>query len=266
MRVALIISILGTSVLWLVPKANGQASPSARAEVPEIRTTATAHRTVPPDLATVTLQFTADGRTPRDAGLRLAARADSLRRALAALGLSRDSLVTSSNWYWWRGRIEVLPQSIRYVARTTIGPQGETRDAVQDTLYRAHDAIQVRIHDLSKVGAVLDSAMAHRITEISGVQFSATNVTAAREEALREATVAARRQAEIIAGASAAQLGRTLSLSTESDYRDREPFLVPSGYASTDSEVRGEPGTVVVQPSISVSITVYGRWELIAKP
>jgi uncharacterized protein YggE len=153
---------------------------------------------------------------------------------------------------------------MRSVPRTTVGPEGQTRDLVQDTLYRAHDAIQVRIRDLGKVGAVLDTAMAHGITEVSGVQFSATDVTTAQEEALREATTRARRQAEAIAAASGAQLGRILSLSTQSDNPDRFSF---STYASEMSDATAAvPGTIVVQPSILVSMTVYGRWELVNKP
>jgi hypothetical protein len=54
---------------------------------PEVRTSGTAQRTVDPDLATVSVQFSATGATPAEAGGHLAARADSLRRALATLGI-----------------------------------------------------------------------------------------------------------------------------------------------------------------------------------
>jgi uncharacterized protein len=243
---------------------HGQASSvSSNIPAPEVRTTGTARRSVRPDLATVTFQFSADGKNPRAAGIRVADRADSLRRALAALGIPRDSLISASRWSWWRGRMEVLPQQMRSVPRTTVGPEGQIRDMVQDTLYRAHDAIQVRIRDLAKVGAVLDTAMAHGITDISGVQFSASDVTAAQEEALREATTRARHQAEAIATASGAQLGRILSLSTQADNSDR---LSLSPYASVLDANAGAAATIVVQPSIPVSVTVFGRWELINRP
>lgn len=259
------IAVLGIGLIWPTIELQGQTSSAAgKSETPEIRTVGTAQRSVRADVASVTLQFTGDGRTPRDAGLRVAARADSLRRALAGLGIPRDSLVTGSRWSWWRGRLEVLPQPMRSVPRTTLGPEGQTRDMVQDTLYRAHEIIQVRIRDLSKVGAVLDTAMAHGITDISGVQFSATDVTTAQDDALREATTRARRQAEAIAAASGAQLGRILSLSTLLDSPERYPF---SSYSILASDTGNSvPGTIIVQPSIPVSVTVYGRWELINKP
>lgn len=257
--VLLLIGIISPTI-----EIHGQTSSSVQPGIPDVVAVGTAQRSVRPDLATITLQFTGDGKTSGAAGIRVASRADSLRRALTAVGIPRDSLVSNSRWYWWRGRVDVVPQAMRSVPRITVGPEGQTRDMVQDTLYRAHDAIQVRIHDLSKVGAVLDTAMAHGVTDVSGVQFSATDLTAAQDEALREATTRAKRQAEAMAAASGAQLGRVLSLSTQSDNPDR--YLFASGYASlTGQQNPGTPGTVVVQPLIPVSVTVHGRWELINK-
>ena len=238
---------------------------SEQARASEVRTAATARRTVRPDLATVRLAFTADGPTPAEAGRALALRTDSLRRALGSLGIPRDSLVTASQWYWWRGRIESV-QGRRCVPLPEPSPDGRNCMMVNDTTYRAHDAIEVHVWDLSKIGAVLDTAMAHEITDISNLQFRATDVTVAEEEALKEATAKARRQAEAIAAASGSRLGRVLSLSTEQEYRDR---YLSGGLASfTVDGVSGDqaPGTTVVQPSVPVTATVYARWELINNP
>ena len=92
---------------------------------------------------------------------------------------------------------------------------------MQDTTYRAHDAIEVRIQDLSRVGAVLDTALGRRITDISEVRFPASDVSAAQVEALREATVRARRQAEAIGTAGGLELGRVLWLSSQADDASR---------------------------------------------
>ncbi len=238
-------------------------------DTPQVRTAATVQRSVQPDLATVTLEFAADGATPSEAGARLAARADSLRRALGTLGIPRDSLVNRSRWYWWRGRIEVVPGPVRYVQRAAPAPDGRRQDMFQDTTYRAHDAIEVRIHDLKKVGAVLDTALGRRITDISGVRFSASDLSAAQEDALREATVRARRQAEAIADAGGQRLGRVLSLSTQSDNGRWQSDYYVDGLSLRDATVEaGEGGapTVVVHPTVTISVTVYGRWELVPRP
>src|SRR5207247_8573 len=175
---------------------SGTAAPAQtrpdRPETPEVRTAATVQRSVQPDLATVTLQFTGEGATPA---------------------------------------------------------QGGSRPA-------------------SRVGAVLDTALGRGITDISEVRFTATDVSAPQVEALREATVRARKQAEAIAAAGGLQLGRVLSLNTEADYASRygwDDFALRGVTVSTAGAVGDGSPTVVVQPSVPVSVTVYGRWELIPK-
>src|SRR3989442_3974150 len=156
--VAAVLAVIGTA-------APAQTRPD-RPETPEVRTAATLQRNVQPDLATVTLQFTGDGATPAQAGSRVASRAHSLRRPLGTLGIPRDSLVNRSRWYWWRGRMETVPLLVRYVQRTTPGPDGRIRDAGQDTVYRAPHAIEGRIRDLTRGGAGLGTAIGRNITDI----------------------------------------------------------------------------------------------------
>src|SRR6266516_4414328 len=246
------LATLGTS-------APAQTRPD-RPETPEVRTAATVQRSFQPDLATVTLQFTAEGGTP--------AQADSLRRALATLGIPRDSLVNRNRWYWWRGRIETIPGPVKIAPRSTPGSDPRFNYPVQDTTYRAHDAIEVRMHDLSRVGAVLDTALGRGISDISDVRFTASDVSAAQVEALREATVRARKQAEAIAAAGGLRLGRVLSLTTQADYvggYGADDFALRGVTLGTAGTVADGTPTVVVQPSVPVSVTVYGRWELIPR-
>jgi uncharacterized protein YggE len=185
--------------------------------------------------------------------------ADSLRRAFSASGIPLDSLVSGSRWYWWRGRIEMSVSS-RYVQRqTTASPQ---MVQVIDTAYKASDAIEVRVRDLSRVGSVIDSALAHGVTEISPVRFSATPSPDVQDAITRDATRTARRQAEAMASASGLRLGRLLALSTQPEGRyGYDPY----GLAEvTIASYGNEPGaTTVVQPSITVTTTVYGRWEVL---
>ena len=72
--------------------ASAQTEPTS--PIPDVRTTATAERSVRPDVATFSLSFNASGRTPLAAGQAVAARADSIRRSLIRLGIPRDSLVS----------------------------------------------------------------------------------------------------------------------------------------------------------------------------
>lgn len=244
-----VFAVVGTPVHAQLPPADSA----------EIRTEATGRRSVRPDLATVTLQFHAVDSTPRRAGERLAVRADSIRRALVALGIPRDSLVTGSQWYWWAGRIEVIPRS-----DCVPSPNARTGcTQVFDTTYRIRESIEVRIRDLSKIGAVIDVALARGITDISPIRFSATDVRVARADALREATLRAREQAEVIAAAGGGRIGRVISLSTQTDYADRSSGLY--GVVVTGAS-EAASGTEVTAPSVSVTVTVYGRWRFDPRP
>lgn len=232
--------------------------------ISEVRTSGTAERDVEPDLATVFVQFSATGDTPADAGRRLAARADSLRHAFATLGIPGDSLVNRGRWYWWGNRVEIIPHT-KCVPRSAPRPGEPWCDQVPDTTYRANDRIEIRIHDLKRVGAVLDTLLGRGVTDISDVRFSAGDVAGARDDAVRAATAQARAQAEAVAAAGGMRLGRVLLLTTQPDYSERDGSAL---YADGVS-LRGEsasPGTLIMRPTIPVAVTVYGRWELLPKP
>lgn len=236
----------------------------------EVRTSATAERSVRPDRATLTLSLSAPGRTPSLAGRAVAARADSIRNALVALGIPRDSLVSASRYNYWRGRIEIvqgsriepIPDSIlrlQWGDRPIPRPQNQN---VPDTTYRAHDQIEVRLRDLSVLGRVIDIALLHGITQLSHVRYAATDIGMAEEEALREATQKARKRAETIARANGGELGRTLLLSTQQESRYDRYGLAEIGLTGT-SAGQAPAATEVVQPTIRVIATVYGRWQYV---
>ena len=238
---------------------HGQAPDSA-----EVRTSATASRYVRPNRAELTLRFSVVDSTPARAGARLAARADSVRGAFAALGIPRDSMFTGSRWYWWSGRVGLI---VNPTGRCRTPAQGGCYQWIPDTTYRASETIQLHIADVARVGGVIDAALALNITDLDPIQFSATDTRAAQDEALQEATGQARHRAELIAVASGGRLGRIIGLSTSADYAN--PYR--GSYGLEEVVVRGAsalsgPGTQVTAPSITVSASVYGRWRLEPRP
>ncbi len=203
--------------------------------------------------------MTAVDSTPARAGARVAAKADSVRRALVALGIPRDSLLSGSKYYWWPDRIQPVYSPWRCVRApgSVDGCQN-----VQDTTYRSREAIEVRINDLSKVGAVIDAALSFGISEMSNIRFSATDITAAQAAALRDATVDARKQAEVIAAAGGVRLGRTIALGTQADYSpySRDAIVTVQTVNGEASDIGNR--TEVTFPSVAVKATVYGRWAI----
>jgi hypothetical protein len=240
-----------STVLLLVASAV-PASGQVVADTAEVRAAGTAERSVPPDVASVTLRFAVVDSTPGAAGARLASRADTVRRALMALGIPRDSLLTGSRWGWWNRRVEE-------VLRNECVPVDDRRVGcinVTDTTYRVHEQILVRIPDLSKVGAVIDAALDLRITDLSDVTFYATDTKAATLEATADATRSARDQARAMAETLGLELGQVLSVSTDRDYGPQlSLFTAMSAQGS-------RAGTEITAPMIVVRVTVYGRWLL----
>lgn len=223
--------------------------------VPEIQTQMTARRDVQPDVAIVSFAFSAVGKTPLEAGQRVAARADSIRKALERLGIPRDSLLNGSRWYWWRGRIEPILGPGRYI------PAPNPRDggvSVQDTSYRAHDALQVRVWDMKKVGPVIDVALGFGVTQFEDIRFRAVNTAKVEDAVLREATQGARAQAVTMADAGGVQLGRLLLLSTSKAYEYGNGYELVMSSRGTS----GSGNTEVIAPLVPVGMTVYGRWEV----
>jgi uncharacterized protein YggE len=239
------------------------------AEVPEIVSSASAEQPVRADLAVVTLRFGRVGRTPAQAGRGTALAADSLRRMLRPLGIPADSVISASTWYWWRGRVEevVANRSVPRWVEDGRGGGHRSDSTVSDTTFRVSESLQVRIRDLRRVGAVIDAALAAGITDISDVTFSATNTQNEQREAIRLATQRARANAEAIALAGGARLGRTLRLST--DGNGAPPRSVPydvislEGVGMSEGIGSGPGNTVVAGPVLRVTATVHGRWQLV---
>jgi uncharacterized protein len=238
----------------------GAAPAVAAQDIPdsaEVRTSGTAVRTIPPDLATLTVQLSAMGESPSIAMAAVAERARAIRDALVRLGIPRDSLVTGGRWYWWRGRVETVPITSRCNVRSD---GNRVCAAVDDTTYRARDAIQVRTRDLGGLGALIDTLVAHGATDISPITFTATDSQTAADSAAAEATVIARRQATAIATASGGRLGRVVSLSTQPAYTT--PYWGLDSIVVTGAANQAATGTEIKAPSVTVRVTVYGVWRI----
>jgi uncharacterized protein YggE len=139
---------------------------------------------------------------------------------------------------------------------------------MQDTTFRARDAIEVRLRDIKKIGAVIDTALAHGISDISPVQFQALEASTMRDLALREATQDAKRQAEAIATSGGMRLGRVVSFNTQAEGgRYVDSGESGEGVVVTGLSMPGGVGaTEVIPRSLPVSVTVYAQWELLPKP
>ncbi|MDQ8165761.1 MAG: SIMPL domain-containing protein [Gemmatimonadota bacterium] len=237
--------LIATAVAVATPAAARTqiAAPAPAQPASEVRASGNATVSVTPDLAVVTIQFSASGKTPALAGRAGAARAAAIRRAIEALGVPRDSIPTKGRaGWWWANRSEM-----------------QFRKEMRDTIYVTNDQFSVRLHDFELIGRVIDTALAEGAQTISNVEFLATNTSAATIMAIKQAAEQARAYAAAIAEASGLTLGRAIDLSTDAQQMMFGREAMSLGMAMA----KQADATEVVAPELKVTMTVQGRWEMV---
>lgn len=126
------------------------------------------------------------------------------------------------------------------------------------TGYRASNSLTVQITDLAKVGPVLDGAVTAGANQVGGVRFGIKDDTALRNQAMREATGAARAHADLLAGGLGLRAGEVLSVR-----EDGASSPVPA--AQADLAQRG--GSVPVEAGqLTVRVRVSVTFALVPNP
>ncbi|MGH7132572.1 MAG: SIMPL domain-containing protein [Phycisphaerales bacterium] len=125
--------------------------------------------------------------------------------------------------------------------------------------YQASMTLRVRTTNLKACAKIIDTALAAGANQVLGVSFQLREALEAREEALRLASRAAKRKAEVLADGLGVKLGRLVTASSSSGLAT--PWL-GRGMYSNMAQVQGErgggegPSDAVVPGKIEVWATV----------
>ncbi|HWP36121.1 MAG TPA: SIMPL domain-containing protein [Gemmatimonadales bacterium] len=229
------VAVLGAMVAVIPPAIEAQAAAPEPQPPPFITVTATESVTVPPDYAALYITVRARDSDAGRAGEQHAATATRVRAALEALGYPRDSLPTVA----YRVTPEYDPQRGRPVA------------------YSAMSTVRVHVHDLARVGRVIDTALAAGANGIDRLTYASTASEAARLNAIAKAVEAARREAEAIARAAGGRLGALLEANSGG-------MVTPMYEAGI--QMRAAGGETPIEPGdIQVSATVTTRWAFVSQ-
>jgi uncharacterized protein YggE len=223
------------AVIPLLGPATVRAQAGGGAET-GITVTATGTVTVAPDRATVRVAIESRGARAAVAGQENARVAAQVRDTLARLGFPRDSVVTAD--------YSVSPVH-----------DYETRDQ-RVVGYQARMVLSIRVHDLARVGPVIDAALGAGGTAIEQVWFESSRADAARIEALSRAVETARLEAEAIARAAGGALGVLLDATTASGG-------TPMGGFADPRALRAQEATEVSPGDLTVTATVTARWAFL---
>jgi len=185
-----------------------------------------------PDIAETTAGVTSEAKTSREAAEQNARAMAAVVEAARAAGIAERDIRTA------RYLIEPVYRSASRNAQPQI------------TGYRATNLVRLRIRDISAIGDVFDKVTAAGATNISGLQFSLSEIQRLTDEARAAAFADARRKAALYARAAGAQLGRAVLIG-EGELRTPRPMAMRA--ASPEAATPVMPGEEAVTVHVTVS-------------
>lgn len=219
------------SAALALPVANAALAQGAPSPLPPMITvTGEGVVDVAPDMATLSLGVTTQADTAAEA---LAANSTSLDRVLAnlaAAGIEPRDIQTSN--------LSLNPNWTGYDSTPRI------------TGYVAANIVTVRIRALDRLGVVLDTVVADGANTLNGLTFGLADPEPALNDARREAVLAARAKAELLAEAAGVTLGRIVSISEAALPSFPQPMFRTNDAAMSVPVAGGELG-------MSASVTVF---------
>jgi uncharacterized protein YggE len=126
-------------------------------------------------------------------------------------------------------------------------------------VFVASNSVQVRIHDLSSVGQVIDAAVGAGADSVNDIRFQLADPNTIRTDALSQAVKGARTKADALAAAAGAHV---LGVVTIDEQAFRAPVYSQAFDAALGAVATPAPTPVVPPDSLQVSVTVSVVWEI----
>lgn len=201
-----------------------------------ITVTGTAEVSGNPDIAYVTFGVVTEDANAAQAAQENAAKSNAVINAIIKSGIPKSDIQTI--------QYTIYPQT-RYP-----GPNETSKTPV--TIYQVSNLIKVKMHDLSKIGTLIDAAVSAGANNIQNVTFTVENQDPLRRQALAQAVKNAKTKAVVIADALGVKLGKVISASESTGFTPR-PFEM--GFKSAEAATPIIPGQVEVNANVTL---VYG--------
>ncbi|HEY9286566.1 MAG TPA: SIMPL domain-containing protein [Candidatus Dormibacteraeota bacterium] len=210
-------------------------SPTTAAQAAVI-VTGSATIDVIPDVARLVVSIQTTAPTASQAESQNAAAADSAMSHIERAGIASVDIKTLGMQVW---------------------PQYDYRSSPQVlTGFTATQTLQVTIRNLSRIGAVIDAAVAGGATSVQGITYDITDHSAASAQALAKAVADAQVKARAMANAAGIRLGPVVSITDI----ESTPYPFPIIRAATASA--GSSGTQVSPPDVQLTVSVTVGWSI----
>lgn len=122
--------------------------------------------------------------------------------------------------------------------------------------YRVVNSATIVVHDLPKLGSILDLTVSQGSNQINGIQFSVDDVTELENEARKRAMENAKQKATLYATAGDTKIGQVLTISEDAISRPPQPL-----YRSAAREVQASSVPVEAGEQ-EITARVHVMWEL----
>lgn len=207
---------------------------------PVITASSTGEAQLTPDRAAVYIGVQTRASTANAAARDNAQRQRAIIDAIVALGIPREQISTEN--------YTVAPDT-RYdqqTQRTTV------------TGYVVSNVVRVEARRIDQVGSILDTALSKGANQINSLDFFASNTDSARHQALAQAVMRAKSDAEAMARAAGGTLGALVELGT-ADLGPRPVYRMDVSAMSAGQRVPTpiEPGQQRIQ------VNVAAKWQFI---
>lgn len=128
--------------------------------------------------------------------------------------------------------------------------------------YRVTNQIKILVKKIDKVSEVIDLALKSGANQLSSLDYGVSDTETAKTQARLLAIQQAKEAANLLAGASGAQLGKVLSISEHADYSYPRTRLMKASMANADMLETSAVSTPVSGGSSTVTISVDAVYQL----
>ena len=120
--------------------------------------------------------------------------------------------------------------------------------------YNVSSTLAIRITDMEKVGAIIDTAFGNGANTLDGISFSVSDTKAAEEQALNEAVKAAQIKADILAAASGMEITGISSVTEGGTYSFDRGIL--NNFGAAEEKAMSGDATYVQAAKLTISANV----------
>lgn len=237
MRAIMSTTIAMYAGLVLAPASLAGQRDGPRADA-EIVTGGSGEVTLTPQRAVLKIGVTTRPATAAEASSKNARAMNAVLDTLARAGFPRESL-----------------QTVAF----GVGPNYDFESGNKLIDYEATATIRLKTRDLSRIGRIIDQALAAGATDVGSIGFESDSLEIARRRALAQALEMARGDAQAIAAAAQGSLGRMLEVNA------REGFYPLAMEAMAFRGMAASGATPITPRDMTVRVAVTARWEFVPR-